>query len=122
MMGLNHPVNPGFGLTAKSAEFARRPAPRRPLLSAAAPATLSIDHATPHPSTASHLPAGSAHCCPTGSRPFGVTMAQLLEDGLVVQNGLAIIPRVYTTYQTSAAPKTQAPSSELTAHQDGHEI
>src|SRR5690348_3640958 len=48
----------GSGLTAKPAELARRPAPPRPLLAAVAPATLSIDHATTHPSTANHLLAG----------------------------------------------------------------
>ena len=42
---------------------------------AVTPATLSIDHATAHPSTASHLPRGVCARFPTGSRPFGVTMA-----------------------------------------------
>jgi hypothetical protein len=50
-------------------------------------------------------------------------MTQLVQDGLVVQDELAItLPRVYTTYQTPAAPKTQAPSSDVAAHRDGREV
>src|SRR5215472_16347552 len=50
-------------------------------------------------------------------------MTQLVQDGLVVQDGLAItLPHVYTTYQTPAAPKTQARSSGLTAHRDGRDV
>ena len=59
VIGLDHMVDLGIGLTTKPVEFARRPTLRRPLLAAATtPATLSIDHATTHPSTANHLPVG----------------------------------------------------------------